>query len=324
MESTRNRLIEILEQHQDEYISGQELSNTLNISRTAVWKHMKELEKDGYSFEAVPRKGYRVTKHSKKLSSNTLHWGLQTKWLGRQIHHKKSIPSTQTLANQLASEGTKHGTVVIADEQTAGRGRMSRTWFSMKDQGVWMSMVLRPEILPIQAPQITLLAATVLAQVLEDFCKVNVAIKWPNDILINGKKVAGILTEMQAEQDQVQFIVLGIGINVNQTLEMFPKELHDKATSLQIETNDRWDRIEIIQHLLLNFENRYEHYLTSGFSAIKNKWEKYGYKIGEQVDISTPRKQWKAIILGIEVDGALIVKNEDGSMETLYSAEIDW
>lgn len=324
MESTRKHLIELLEKNQQKYVSGQQLSEQLHISRTAVWKHMKELEKDGYKIDAVTRKGYQIKEFPQKLSQNTLQWGLHTKWIGKRLIHKQQVASTQIDAHRAAIEGAEHGTVIIADEQVAGKGRMDRSWHSPKQQGIWMSIILRPKILPYQAPQITLLAATVLAEIMKEKMNIIPGIKWPNDLLIDGKKVAGILTEMQAEHDQIQYIVLGIGMNVNQSISTFPEDIKQTATSIKNETNQEWSLKEIIQQILSTFETTYEQFLDKGFSGIKEKWETYGYKIGEVVTIHTLQKQWQAKLLGIEPDGALLVENEKGSTQKLYSAEIKW
>ncbi|MDC3415354.1 biotin--[acetyl-CoA-carboxylase] ligase [Aquibacillus salsiterrae] len=324
MESTRNKLIDILNVHKNSFISGQQLSNQLNISRTAVWKHMRELEKDGYVIEAAPRKGYRIVESPKKVSSNTIHWGLQTKWLGKEVVHKHRVPSTQTVAHQQALNGSSHGTVVIADQQTKGKGRLNRKWYSENDDGVWMSVVLRPNIPPNQAPQLTLLAATVLANVLTKLKIPEVGIKWPNDILIGDKKVAGILTEMQAEHDQIHYLVLGIGLNVNQSSDTFPDEVKDIATSLKLASNQSYSIRQLIQDILFEFEKSYDVYMSDGFTSIKQNWERFGYKMGEKVAINSGNRTWTATLHGIEADGSLLVSNDDGSHERLYSAEINW
>src|SRR5699024_2044796 len=189
-------------------------------------------KKDGYIIESKNKLGYRIVESPNKISQNTLTWGLETKWLGKTIHHKESIKSTQLLAHQYAIEGAKHGTIIIADEQTNGRGRLGRPWESKKGDGIWMSMILRPNILPYLAPQLTLLTATVVAQILENQTNVSPKIKWPNDILIDKQKVTGILTEMHAEQDKVVYVVIGIGINVNQAKENLPSNAHYHATSI--------------------------------------------------------------------------------------------
>ncbi|WP_082234013.1 biotin--[acetyl-CoA-carboxylase] ligase [Halobacillus massiliensis] len=323
MESTRNRLIHILNKNEG-YQSGQELSDQLGISRTAVWKHMKELEKDGYEIEAVQRKGYRIVSSPDKISENTIQWGLKTKWMAGQLHHFEEVSSTQEIAHQLAKQGKPHGTVVIADQQLSGKGRMERPWDSPKGKGIWMSMLLRPKLPPIQAPQLTLLTATVLAEVIEQKTGLKPQIKWPNDILIQHKKMAGILTEMQAEQDQIQYVVIGTGLNINQKAEDIAQEIHYKATSLLMETQEEWGIQDFIQSLLVQFEETYDRYIEEGFQHVKQKWETYGYKIGEEVEITTLRKSWKATLLGIEPDGALRARDREGNEEKLYSAEIHW
>lgn len=324
MSSTRNKLIELLSENPTNYISGQYLSEKLNISRSAIWKHMNELKKDGYVIEAKARKGYRIVSFPNKLSENTLVWGLNTKWLGKTIIHKESIPTTQRLAHELALDGAKHGTVVIADEQTEGKGRVDRKWHSEKGQGIWMSIILRPNILPYLAPQLTLLTATVLADVIDRLTEVRPQIKWPNDILINDKKMAGILTEMQAEQDQVLYVIIGIGININHTKDDFSDELLTKATSLRIETEKKWDMLPIIQEILETFENKYSNFLEQGFDPVKQDWENYGFRLKERLHIKSGNKEWEGIFLGIAEDGALLARKEDGTIEKVYSAEISW
>ncbi|MYL55164.1 biotin--[acetyl-CoA-carboxylase] ligase [Pontibacillus yanchengensis] len=324
MESTRGRLIELLSQVEEGYVSGQKLSEDLHISRPAVWKHMKELEKDGYGIEAAPRKGYRIISFPNKVSENTIQWGMKTNWLGQRLIHKSSVTSTQILAHQAAQEGAPHGTIVIADEQTNGRGRLNRSWHSHKGDGIWMSIVLRPTFEPYKSPQITLLAATVLAEVFKEYCGIKPQIKWPNDILTDSKKLAGILTELQAEQDQINYIILGMGINVNHPIETFPEEIRDKASSLKIESGEEWDLSSLIREIIQTFEKRYEEFIKDGFSKVKLRWEAFGYRIGEMVPIQTYQSSWKGRIMGIESDGALRVVNEEGKEQTLYSAEIQW
>ncbi|WP_053219423.1 biotin--[acetyl-CoA-carboxylase] ligase [Virgibacillus senegalensis] len=324
MNTTRNQLIELLEGKNQEFFSGQKLSEQLGISRTAVWKHMKELEKEGYQLEAVPRKGYRISGRPEKLSESAIRWGLRTKWAGKNLYHYPVVHSTQIIGHQLAQEGASQGTVVIADEQTAGKGRMGRKWHSAKTDGIWMSMILRPPVVPQHAPQITLLTAVALAETIKSHTNLSPAIKWPNDIFLNHRKTAGILTEMQAEQDEIQYIVLGIGINVNQYLEQLPEEIQQTATSLRQETNKSWVIAPIVQEILATFEKYYEHYLNNGFEAIKQKWESFGYKIGEKVKVAANKQKYEAEILGLADDGALRVRRPDGLEENLYSAEIHW
>lgn len=324
MSSTRYRLIQLLSDQADSYVSGQRLSEDLGISRNAVWKHMNELKKDGYVIDAKARKGYRIVDAPDKVSGNTISWGLNTKWLGKHIVHHDSVQSTQRIAHELALDEAAHGTVVVANEQVAGKGRMNRPWYSKAGKGIWMSLILRPEIAPYMAPQLTLLTATVLAEVLEQNADIQPQIKWPNDILINGKKTAGILTEMKAEQDQVLYVIIGVGININQTREDLPEELDDKATSLRIETGVESDLVPLIQKMLHKFEEKYSIYMKEGFQPVKSTWENYGFRLNEKLRIKAGTKEWHGVIHGIAEDGALLAETAEGEVEKLYSAEISW
>ncbi len=324
MESTRSKLIRLLADAKESYISGQQLSEQLHISRTAIWKHMKELEKDGYVIEAKPKTGYRIKEFSGNVSSNTITWGLNTSWLGKEIIHKPTVTSTQFVAHQAARDNKPHGTVVIADEQSSGRGRMDRVWHSKKGKGVWMSIILRPKIPPYMAPQLTLMTATAIAEVLDQYDDLQPKIKWPNDILIQNKKVAGILTEMQAEQDRIQYVVVGIGLNVNQEDTEIPDAIHYRATSLKMETEKEWPIIDLVQQILEALEKEYESFLKNGFPDVKSKWENYGFRIGEKISLHSGSEKKEAVFLGIAEDGALLIESSNGETEKIYSAEIDW
>lgn len=324
MQSTQNKLIEILSKHQGQYVSGQKLSEALNISRSAIWKHMKNLAQAGYQIDAKSRVGYRIISGPNQLNEYTLKWGLKTSWLGKTLIHKPTTISTQSDAHQLARNNAKHGTIIIADQQTGGVGRRKRPWHSAEEKGIWMSMILRPDLLPYQAPQLTLLTATVLADVIQRLTDLKPKIKWPNDILINHKKAAGILTEMQAEQDEIDYVIIGIGLNINQQRNDLPTDLQEIATSIAIETNQEWSLVLFVQEILQTFEDQYHKYVTNGFDKIKDQWERYGYKIGEKVWIKQTDQYEQATFLGIAEDGALLIENTPGDIHKVYSAEIDW
>lgn len=323
MSSTRQRLIELLSQSSDKYISGQDLSNRLGISRSAIWKHMNQLKEDGYAIISQPKKGYRIMAAPDKLSENTLSWGLNTVWLGKKIIHHTSLPTTQNLAHQLAQEGATHGTIVVADEQTEGKGRMGKRWRS-NEGTISMSMILRPNLLPYLTPQLTLLTATVVAEVLKEMTHVNVQIKWPNDLLIDGKKMTGILTEMQAEQDKVQYIIIGIGINVNQAEESLYRDEKNRGTSILIETGKTWSIVKILQAILEKFEEKYAQYLEEGFHPVKTTWEHFGFRMHDWLDIKSGKRNFQGKFLGIAEDGALIAEKKDKTIEKIYSGEISW
>lgn len=322
METTRKQLIELLSKEPQRFCSGQELSEKIGISRTAIWKHMNELKKDGYEIEAVSRKGYRIQKFPNKMSRNTLQWGLKTEWLAQEIHHFETVSSTQTIAHTMAQEGAPHGTIVVADEQTKGRGRLNRSWYSSSENGIWMSLVLRPSIEPFRAPQLTLMTATVLVEVIKEFTSLDPRIKWPNDIMINGKKISGILTELQAEQDQIQYVILGIGINVNQT--DFPEEIKGIASSLKQESGQQMNRVSIAQRFFEKFEQAFQTYIELGFKEFKNKWEQSGYRLGEFAYIDSGRNQIEGKLVGIDENGGLVVLDDRLELRTFYSAQIRW
>ncbi|MFC4404372.1 biotin--[acetyl-CoA-carboxylase] ligase [Gracilibacillus xinjiangensis] len=323
-ETKRDQLIDILANSQNGFISGQELSRNLQISRTAVWKHINELKKDGYQFEAVPKRGYRLLSRPSAVNESTIKWDLQTEWLGQSLVFKDEVDSTQNIAHQLAREGAVNGTTIIANKQLHGRGRLNREWVSHHDDGIWMSMILRPEMAPCHASQMTLFTATSVVDTLAKFANIPVKIKWPNDLFINDKKFCGILTEMQAELDHIEYMVIGIGINVNQESMSFPEEIRQKSTSLAIETQEKWDRRVLIQQLLVDFETTYREFLTQGFSYVKDKWTNNAYKLGEKVLVNMPKKSFEATIEGITDDGALLVRTIDNNIEKIYSAEIHW
>ncbi|WP_261753284.1 biotin--[acetyl-CoA-carboxylase] ligase [Tenuibacillus multivorans] len=309
--------------HKDTYVSGQELSNMLNISRSAVWKHMNELKKDGYQIEGVTKKGYRIINSPNDLSASALQWDLKTDWLGQEIVYKEQVKSTQLVAHELAREDAKHGTVVVAREQTEGRGRMRRYWDSKDGLGLWFSSIIRPMYIePKRASQLTLVAAVAIADCLSKK-GLDIKIKWPNDIFVGGRKLAGILTEMQAEQDFVQYIILGIGMNVNHEIEDLHDSIKEKATSLFLETREKMNLNHLLDQLLEELELKYEMFIEDGFHLFKEKWESYAYKIGEWLQVKT-NNTWDAKVIGIHEDGALIVTDRQDQEQVLYSAEIIW
>lgn len=319
----RTKLLKMFTEVEGDFLSGQKISEELGCSRTAVWKHIEELRNAGYELEAIRRKGYRITKIPNKISHNEISLGLKTNELGRVIHFEESVTSTQKIAHRLAYDGAVEGTLIVAEEQTAGRGRLNREWYSPKYTGVWMSLILRPNLPPAKAPQLTLLTAVAIAQAIEDVTDLRTDIKWPNDILINKKKTVGILTEMQAEADKINSVIIGMGINVNQSLEHFPEELHSIATSLAIELGKPINRAELIQAILLKFELLYHSYLEHGFYPIKLLWESYAISIGKRIIARTITGTLEGIAIGITEDGVLMLEGADGEISYIHSADIE-
>ena len=252
--SVKHTLLEAFSKADGEFVFGQALADMIGCSRTAVWKHIESLRQEGFELEVVRKKGYRITSKPDKVSENELLIGLETNRLGKRIVFKESVESTQKEAHQIAEEA-EEGTLVIAEEQTAGRGRMARPWQSPKYTGVWMSIILKPELPPFKAPQFTLITAVAVTEAIRDAAGVMPSIKWPNDLLLNGKKLTGILTEMQADSDHIRSIIIGIGVNVNQ--REFPEELAQIATSIAIEKGETVSRAKIVQAIMKNLETYY-------------------------------------------------------------------
>lgn len=321
--SIRKQLLKLFSEHEGEFLSGQMISDKLGCSRTAVWKHIEELRKDGFELEAVQRKGYRILKKPDKISGNEIQLGLQTKFFGREVHYEESVTSTQKVAHKLAYEDVPEGAIVVAEEQVTGRGRLGRAWFAPKYTGIWVSIILKPTIPPQQAPQLTLLAAVGVVRGIKAATGIQCEIKWPNDILINGKKLVGILTELQAEADRINAVIIGIGINVNQQIEHFPEDLREKATSLAIEVGKKLNRSTILQAILKEMEDLYIDYLENGFQVVKLLWESYAVSIGKQIKARTINETISGKALGITDDGVLLLEDEKGSIHHIYSADIE-
>lgn len=305
------------------YLSGQHIAELIGCSRTAVWKHIEELRKEGFELEAVRRKGYRIVKTPEKITADELRLGLTTKFIGKNVHYEESVESTQKIAYLLAYEDAPEGTVIIAEEQLSGRGRMDRKWHSPKYTGIWMSIILRPNIPLPKAPQLTLLAAVAIVQAIEDLTGLLPEIKWPNDILIKGKKVTGILTELEAEADRINSIIIGIGMNVNQTKDDFPSELQQIATSLSLEKGEKVARADLIKGIFMNLEKLYLLYLEEGFLPIKLLWESYAISIGKNITARTLTHSIIGKAQGITDDGVLIIEDEQGKTHHVYSADIE-
>lgn len=319
----RKKLLDAFTNSGESYLSGQHLAELIGCSRTAVWKHIEELRKEGFELEAVRKKGYRILKTPEKITADEIRLGLSTSFIGGNIYYEETVESTQKIAHQLASDGVPEGTVVIAEEQLSGKGRMSRKWHSPKYTGVWMSLILRPNIPLTKAPQLTLLTAVAIVQAIEEITQLKPEIKWPNDILIKGKKITGILTELQAEADRIHSIIIGIGINVNQQLEDFPVDLRESASSLYIETGETISRAGLIRNTFKHFEKLYLLYLEQGFLPIKLLWESYAVSIGKVLRARTITHVIEGKALGITDEGVLKIEDQEGIIHHVYSADIE-
>ena len=306
----------------DGFVSGEALSKLLGMSRTAVWKHVKGLRSNGYLIEAVPAKGYRLLSSPKLLTPLGIGAGLVTRRIGSKLVCLAETESTNAVAFTMALDGAPEGTVVIADAQTAGKGRLGRVWLSPAGVNLYCSVVLRPEISPVAACQLTFLSVVAVARAIESCSALSPQIKWPNDILISGKKVAGLLNEMNAETEQVNFVVLGIGVNLNVRLSQLGEGLRHPATSLLEEGGVEVDRLRFTRTLLAELDQLYDRFLLEGEAAVRAEWLERSAIRGRSVRVNCGDREFSGVVQGIDSFGALLVLLADGRVETVLSGDV--
>ena len=315
------KILELFKKNKDNFLSGEEVSKSLGISRQALWKHIEKMREMGYIVEAVPHLGYRLREIPDKILVPEIKWNLKTKFVGKEIEFYESVGSTNNIAYELAERGRPEGTAVIANEQTKGKGRLGRTWVSPEEKGIYLSCILRPDIMPGEVPKITLVAAVSVVKAIRKFASIEALIRWPNDILVSDRKVGGILTELKAEMDRVNFAVLGIGINVNTSKKSLPKE----GTSLKEESKASTDfsRVELVKTLLQTLEDEYVKFKETGFSAIRKELQSFSCTLGREISInSAANGSFKGKAVDIDESGALIVELADGSRKTFISGDV--
>ncbi|GAV11173.1 biotin--[acetyl-CoA-carboxylase] ligase [Paenibacillus sp. chi10] len=317
-----DQLLAWFKEHPGEFISGEEISRRLDISRTAVWKQINRLRSKGYEFEAVPKLGYRLVQMPTQLDELSLLEKLKTSKLGHQLRIIARTESTQNEAAVWALEGAADGAVIIAEEQTGGRGRQGKSFHSPAGKGIWMSLILRPQI-PLQfTPQLTLLSAVALCRAMKRMTDVDLGIKWPNDILYEDKKVCGILTESSAEDERLVHVIAGIGISVNLEEHDYPEELRSKVTSLKIASGKEIDRASLLAECLFELEQLYKLYVEQGFAPIRTLWEAQSVTIGRSLSVTTPNGIVSGVAQGLDDSGALIVLGEDGCYRKIFSGDV--
>jgi BirA family biotin operon repressor/biotin-[acetyl-CoA-carboxylase] ligase len=317
----RHKILSVLLKDNTKYLSGEEISRRVGVSRAAIWKHIEELRNTGYKIDAKPRKGYRLIYRPDRVAKEEIQNELQTLTFGRHIRYEPVAKSTQILAHQWARAGAVEGSLVVADEQQEGKGRLGRNWHSPPETGVWMSLVIRPPIPIQQASHLTLLASVGVSTAIINLTNLPIQIKWPNDLLLHEKKICGILTELRGDQDKMDYMVLGIGINVNQQINQFPDELKDIATSLAIESGQTFSRAQVIAAVMKQLEYYYHLYLKQGFEPIRNKWESLSNLIGNKITAKTPQKEIVGVAESLGMDGSLLVRSGE-ELITIYSADI--
>lgn len=312
----KERILRELIENKEGHISGQSLSERLGISRTAVWKYINVLKKQGYEIEAVSNRGYRLLASPDILTPEEVYPLLKTSMLGRNIIHREGLASTSILAKEIAQK-RQEGTVVVAEEQTEGRGRLGRSWYSPRGGGIWASIILKPKLRPDRAYQLTQVAAVAVVKAIGEVTSLPAGIKWPNDIIIKGKKVCGILTEMNAETDIINHIILSIGLNVNANKAEVPDELKDKITFLSSECGLPVSRKNLLAVLLQKIEQGYQIFLQHGFRSAVEDCRRFSVLLGREVLVSQVDRTLRGKAVQITDEGVLLVETSDGRIEVI-------
>ncbi len=304
----------------DSYLSGEEISQSLSISRAAIWKYMQELRRLGYEIAAVPHLGYQLTASPDRLFPWEVQFDLGTKVLGQKIVYEDSVPSTMDVAFKLGGQKAPEGTVVCAESQTKGRGRMGRGWVSPKGKGIYFSLILRPKLPPNEAAKLTLLCAVAVAEAVARVSGIEARIKWPNDLLVGKKKLAGILTELHAETDRVKFVVVGVGLNVNTPESQLPTD----ATSLRLEAGRVFSRVQVLQEVLRELEHWYLRFGREGFPPVLERWKELSLTLGRRVRVADPAGFVEGEAKDIDEDGGLLIRQDTGVIVKRMAGDVVW
>jgi BirA family biotin operon repressor/biotin-[acetyl-CoA-carboxylase] ligase len=318
----RETILSLFRQTPDGFVSGERISDELGVSRTAVWKHIRNLRQVGYQIEAIPSRGYQLQQSPDVLMPEAIQSGLECQLVGSRIISLDEADSTNLQACRLGDEGADDGLVVIADRQSSGKGRMGRQWESPGGVNLYASILLRPPVLPFEAPKLTFLSAVAVCRAIKNCTGLQPTVKWPNDILLNGDKVAGLLNEMSSETDQVHYVVLGIGVNLNMNAEQFPDDLRYPATSLAIATGKAVSRLAFTRSLLQELDALYQIYLEQGSVPIFAAWTELCDLTGKEVQVDCNHLLIEGTMVGLGDDGALLVRTSAGKIESIYAGDV--
>jgi len=300
------------------YASGEEIAQRLKVSRQALWKHIQDLRDSGYDITAVPHLGYKLLSAPDRLLPSEITYHLKTKFIGRKIYYFDHINSTMDMAMQLGLKNAPEGTLVLAESQTKGRGRLGRNWFSPKYKGIYLSLILRPKTSPEETPILTLLSAVSICEAIKETTGMEPQIKWPNDILMHNKKLGGILTELNAEMDETLFVVIGIGLNVNND----KKALLEGATSLRQQQKEILSRLELLRGLLKKIEENYLLFQKEGSAPILEKWRNYNLTLNRRVKVISHGRHIEGEAVDIDRGGSLLVRNDSGLTRRVSAGDI--
>jgi len=316
-----DRLVHLLVRNATVVVPGPKIAEEIGVSRSTVWEWIEKLRALGVAIKGHPRRGYQLEKLPDILVPSLVRAELPHAEIGHKIIHYFRTDSTNSAALALDAQSGPHGTVVIAEEQTAGRGRLGRNWYSEKSSGIYASIILRPPLSPAAAPILTLLAGVAVHRAVGSAAGLKADIRWPNDVLVTGKKVCGILTEMKAEVDRLHMVVLGIGINVNHS--SMPEDLREIATSLALESGRHYSRLHVLAELLGSVERYYHMLLREGPAAIVREWSAASsYAEGKRVRVKAGENDYSGVTAGLDASGALKIRRDDGRQELLVAGEI--
>src|SRR5450432_1812269 len=320
--TTDAKILSALRAHPDS-VSGAHLAESLGISRAAVWARIEELRRLDYDIEASPHFGYRLVSSPDALHADDLLARLgKTKIIGRDIQVFEQTTSTNDAIEKLARDGVKEGVVIFAESQTKGRGRLGRKWISPARKGLWFSILLRPDLRPQETTKLSVASATALRRAIAAETGLKPEIKWPNVILIGGKKIAGILTELSAELDRVKHVILGIGVDVNLNANEFPPELRKSATSLKIESGKAIDRADLAAAILRDLDYDYTRACGHFFADVVDEWEGHCVTIGKNVVVQIGGRKIRGRAESLDDDGALIIRTEHGRLERIIGGDV--
>ena len=321
--TTDAKILKALRTASSSYVSGAELAASSQISRAAIWSRIEELRQLGYDIEASPHLGYRLKNSPDVLLGDDIISRIEKiNIIGREINVFNQTTSTNDVVEKMAVDGVAEGVVVFAESQTKGRGRLGRMWHSPTGKGLWFSILLRPTLHPPTAMQLTIAAATATRRAISRFTKTPAIIKWPNDIILNGKKVAGILNEISAEMDRIKYAILGIGINVNQETEDLPDELRNVATSIKIQTGQTINRCELVASILAELDSEYNKIKEGKFNTIADEWMQFCETIGKQVTIRVGGRIIQGRAESVDADGCLLVRKTHGHLERIVGGDV--
>ncbi len=319
--SQRERILALL-RGADDYISGQTICSELQITRAAVWKQIQALRSQGYSIQGVSSRGYRLREVPDALHVLASDPGIRTARIGKTIRVRDVTGSTNDDLWELGRQGAEEGTVVIAETQRAGRGRRGRQWVSPPNRNLYLSVLLRPPFPPAEAAMVTLMAGVGLCEAMQEVFLVRPQIKWPNDVLLEGKKTAGILAEMHAEQESIHFLVLGIGVNLNMTRDMFPEDLRYPATSVELVLGRPVERLPFARRLLEHLDRGYEKLLSDRGASVLRTWNRYCAHRGKWLEINAVTGTLRGRFSGLDEEGAMILESADGRTEKIRAGDV--